>query len=131
MKNLLLFSVLIFILGCKKDDNCTKEQFLGSWEGKYTCNFWGSGDAVVDITAGSGSTIVITEQTNANNPNFFDETSLKQDGCGAENKQTALGSGTTYTALLSSNENKLTLRYLVSALGATVEQCTYVLEPKM
>lgn len=130
MKNLLFLSLFVILFSCGKDSDCSKEQFLGTWTGSYSCETFGNGDVTVDITAGSGSNIVVNEESNISNPGFFSDVTLDQDGCGAENKQTVLGTGTTHSASLSSDGSKLTLSYVISAVGVVAERCTYTLEPK-
>ena len=129
MKKFLLFSLAVLLFSCDKDD-CTKEQFVGTWEGTFTCTFYGSGEVVVDITSGSGSKLIISEEAGTNNPQFFYSDELKHDGCSAELKETILGTGATHNASLSSDGKILTLEYTVSALGVSSEDCTYVLELK-
>lgn len=130
MKKFLLFSLAVLFFSCGKDD-CTKEQFIGTWEGTYSCLNWGSGDVVIDVTSGSSSSIVIDEDSNGINPDFFSSVTLQLDDCSAEKSETILGSGTTYRANLSEGGNVLVLKYIISAFGASVEDCTYTLAPKM
>lgn len=130
MKNLLLLSFFILLVSCGKDSDCSKEQFLGTWTGSYTCETLGNGDVTVDITAGSGSNIVVNEQANISNPGFFTDITLDQDGCSAGKKQTFLGTGTTHSASLNSDGTKLTLSYVISAVNVVAEKCTYTLQPK-
>lgn len=116
-KALLTFMVAASVLSCKKND-CTRDEFLGTWKGTEKCDTDSISQVVITLKeGGSGDKIII------NGAEFIDE-SVKLDGCELEGGTTVLGVGIKIAGSL--NNGSLSLSYVNDA-GIISYGCDYTL----
>lgn len=112
-----LFAIAAF-LSCGKDDECTVDEFVGTWVGTSTCT-GGIVDKDTITIAALGEDLVV-------NGLLVAGTTVERDDCSFEGGLSLVGVGNEVEGSLSSDGKTLTI---VSSTGISLAKvtCTYVL----
>lgn len=128
------FSIVIItllMLSCKKDEgSCTKEDFIGKWKGEVACNSGNHQNIGVDITAGPGDKVIVSDSIPSHLISYLTDAELAQSGCKLSGNTKVLGTGSVFSGSLSDNGQNLIIEFTSTVLGSEVEKCKYTLSPK-